>query len=162
MSGGKVANRKKRGGLNLLSWWKKLEGLPFGGALFSWMVGRMAPYTGTIRARVESYREGHAVVSMPDRKKNRNHLRSLHAIALMNLGEIATGLAVLSTVDGRGRGIVTGLRMEYLKKARGKITATSIVEPSVEAGQHTVQGDLVDQEGNTVAVMFATWQIEMF
>ena len=157
-----MTDRKKQGGLNLLSLWKKLARLPFGGLVFSWFLGRMAPYSGTIRARIEQFSEGRAVVSMPDRKKNRNHLRSLHAIALINLGEIATGLAVLSTVDGRGRGIVTGLRMEYLKKARGKITATATVDSDVGGGEHIIQGQLVNEAGESVAVIYATWQIEVF
>lgn len=157
-----MTNRKKHGGLNLLSLWKKLARLPFGGRLFSWFLGRMAPYSGTIKARIECFSAGHAVVSMPDRKKNRNHLHSLHAIALINLGEIATGLAVLSRVDGRGRGIVTGLRMEYLKKARGKITATATVDLDVSNGEHIIQGQLVNEAGETVAVIYATWQIEVF
>ena len=157
-----MTNRNKHGGLNLLSLWKKLARLPFGGWLFSWFLGRMAPYSGTIRARIEQFSEGRAVVSMPDRKKNRNHLRSLHAIALINLGEIATGLAVLSTVDGRGRGIVTGLRMEYLKKARGKITATATVDLDVGNGEHIIDGELANEAGEPVAVIYATWQIEVF
>ena len=75
--------------------WATCRQLPGGRKLFSRTIGRMAPYTGNIDCEVESLRAGHATVSMRDRRAVRNHLNSIHAIALMNLGEVATGLAVM-------------------------------------------------------------------
>ena len=99
--------------------WSRANSLPLGNRVFSRFVGRMAPYTGTIGATVLELDDGHARVELRDRPAVRNHLQCIHAIALMNLGEVATGLAVMHAIDGRGRGIVTGLRIEYVKKARG-------------------------------------------
>ena len=112
----------------LIKWWNRLQKLPAGDRLFSFALGRFAPYSGSISARVEALSPGHAVVSIRDRRKLRNHLKSVHAIALINLGEIATGLAVLSTISDTMRGIVLGLEAEYVKKARGKLTATADFE----------------------------------
>ena len=39
-------------GASVALWWKRLSRFPFGRALFSRMIGRTAPYTGSIGARV--------------------------------------------------------------------------------------------------------------
>ena len=86
--------------------WSRLSPYPGGRWLFSKMIGRLAPYTGSIPAYVSVLESGRSVVLMKDRRRIRNHLKSIHAIALINLGELVTGLCVMYGVDGCGRGIV--------------------------------------------------------
>lgn len=146
----------------ILKWWSRLAPLPAGRWLFSFALGRLAPYSGTIRARVEEIRPGYARASMRDRRRLRNHLRSIHAIALINLGELVTGLAVLSTISGSMRGIVLDIQAEYLKKARGKLTATAEFELPQALLDDTaceVEARLRDRSGDTVARVRATWLI---
>ncbi|HEU4730922.1 MAG TPA: DUF4442 domain-containing protein, partial [Kofleriaceae bacterium] len=53
------------GSRNLLrDLWNLLSGMPAGKLLFSRLVGRMAPYTGTIHATVTVLRAGYAEVQM--------------------------------------------------------------------------------------------------
>ncbi|MCB9760916.1 MAG: DUF4442 domain-containing protein [Alphaproteobacteria bacterium] len=143
--------------------WSRLSPLPGGKTLFSKILGRAAPYTGTIDARVTELSPGHAVVTLGDRKAVRNHLNSIHAIALMNLGEVATGLAVMAGVDGRGRGIITHLGMDYTKKARGRITATCDAELPTQPGKHDVEvvATLRDASGDAVATAHARWRVDL-
>ena len=143
--------------------WGQLSGVPGGKSLFSFLLGRAARYTGSIGATVEHIETGKAVVTMRDRAFVRNHLKSVHAIALMNLGELATGAAVMYQVDGNGRGILKHIGMDYLKKARGTITATCEVMVPMEPGKHDldVVGTLTDKDGEIVAKVRATWRIDI-
>jgi len=148
----------------LLASWDRLRRIPGGRALFHWMVGRVAPYSGSISARVEELEPGHARVALPDRRKVRNPFRSIHAIALCNLGELATGLAMSSVMPADLRGIPVALEIEYLKKARGTITADARCEPpSLGAGgaetDRRVAVDLTDGAGDVVARFAARWRI---
>lgn len=144
----------------LVKWWNKLQSFPAGDRLFSFALGHIAPYSGSISARVEVLSPGHARVSMKDRRKVRNHLKSIHAIALINLGEIASGLAVLSTIPDTMRGILRGIEAEYVKKARGKLTATANFELPSEIDDNSpvkVTAVLTNEAGDVVTRVHATW-----
>ena len=143
--------------------WTALRGVPGGPATFSKMIGMMAPYTATIGARVRVLEPGHSEVALPDRRAVRNHLNSIHAIALMNLGEVSTGVAVLYAIDGIGRGIIKSLKMDYLKKARGTIVASCDVVVPTRPGRHDldVTALLRNEAGEVVAKAYATWRISI-
>ena len=145
----------------LLRAWERLRKLPGGQRLFSFYVGRKAPYTGTIHARVQELAPGYCTVRMSDRRGLRNHLRSLHAIALANLGELATGLAVMAALPQDARGIPIEIRIEFLKKARGEIVAkASCAPPEVhQQNEHPVEALMFDPEGHKVARFTARWMV---
>jgi len=146
----------------ILTWWYRLSPLPAGRKLFSLGLGWMAPYSSSIGALVEEIRPGYARVSLKDRRRVRNHLHSIHAIALLNLGEIATGLALLSTISVNMRGIVLSIDADYLKKARGKLTATAEFQLPESLADNTpcaVEAQLKDQTGEMVTLVRVTWLI---
>ena len=122
----------------------------------------MAPYTGTIDARVEEVSAGYARVAMRDRRAVRNHLKCIHAIALANLGEVTTGLATLMGLPDNARGIPKGISIEYLKKARGDLTAECRVEvPDIVTERVTldVVADIKNPQGEIVTRATAHWVV---
>jgi acyl-coenzyme A thioesterase PaaI-like protein len=133
--------------------WNLLSGMPGGKAIFSGLIGRMAPYTGTIHATVTVLRVGYAEVTLDDRKAVRNHLDCVHAIALANLAELAGNVALAYSLPDDARFIVSGFSIESLKKARGTITAVG--EPPIPRtsarAQYDVPVTLRDAAGETVA-----------
>lgn len=145
----------------LLSLWNRLAPLPGGKWLFSFLLGRAARYTGSIAPRVLALAPGHARVGLRDRAAVRNHLRSIHAVALMNLAEVASGLATIAALPAGARGILAGLSIEYLKKARGPLVAAcdTAIDYTGERREMEVEAVIHDQAGDVVARARARWLV---
>jgi len=154
-----VAKSLDAPGARISLWWKRLSRLPFGRTLFSIMLGRMAPYTGTMGARVVELSPGHSKWMLRDRRRVRNHLNSVHAVALVNLAEVSSGTAMLTALPAGTRGIVTGLSMQYLKKARGTLTAECTCSVPAFEGEtrYDVSAIVTDSDGDVVARGTVTW-----
>jgi len=74
----------------------------------------------TVSPRVRELRPGYCRVDITERFMLKNPFNSIHALALMNVAELASGLLLTSTFQQQGlRGIVTKLETEYFKKAKG-------------------------------------------
>ncbi len=149
-------------GASLLVSWKRLRRLPGGAWLFGKLVSRLVPYTGSIAPRVRVLEPGHAVVALRDHRAIRNHLQSIHAVALINLGEFAGGLAMLTALPAGQRGIVMSLSADYTRKARGTLVAAATVPPGTEltaAEDRDVEAVVHDDAGEVVAVVRARWRI---
>lgn len=141
--------------------WKRLSNKPFGKWLFSRLVGFTAPYSGSISANVIELEPGHGVITLQEHRKVRNHLRSVHAIALVNLAEMVTGLTLMNSLPDRTRGILTGIEIQYLKKARGLLTAECHCEipKSSDEKEVLLSGDIKNELGDVVATAEARWLI---
>lgn len=133
--------------------WDRLHSLPGGNVLFSRMVGVVAPYTGSIGARVVDLRRGYARVELPDRRSVRNHLDCIHAIALANLAELTGNIAVAYTLPDDARFIVAGMNIDYAKKARGAIVAAARCPlfDSNAKQEHAIEVSMSDRGGDEVA-----------
>jgi len=148
-------------GERLRASWGRLSKLPGGKTLFSLLVGWKTPYSGTIGARVAELEPGWCRVTLRDRGRIRNHLASVHAMALANLAEMASGLAVLVSLPAGVQGIVTGFSISYQKKARGLLTAECRVSGlNVTAEQeYEAPVAITDARGDVVARATARWRL---
>jgi len=148
-------------GERLLSAWRTLSGLPGGRFLFTCLVRWMIPYTGSVWPRVEVLEPGYARISIRQRRRLEQHLGSIHAIALANVAEFASGAAITTALPAGYRGIVTRMNLEYFKKARGIVTAearTTLPDLAVEAN-HDFVSEVRDEAGDVVARAVVTWRL---
>ena len=157
-------------GARILRAWRTLSGLPGGQWLFSRAVGWMAPYSGTTRAVVRGLEPGRCEVELTERRRVRNHLDSIHAVALVNVGELATGLATLTALPPGARGIIVELAARYEKKARGVVRAEcrdaiprgpdgASLEELETSARHRAVARILDSEDDVVASVTALWRI---
>lgn len=101
--------------------------------LYSKLVCRRAPYFASITPRIDALEHGRCVVCMRDRRAVRNHIGTVHAIALCNMAELAGGLATDATIPDSMRWIPKGMTVRYLARARGAMTAAATVPAIADA-----------------------------
>jgi acyl-coenzyme A thioesterase PaaI-like protein len=154
-----MASKHEAPGALVQRWWARLSPLPGGKKLFSMIIGRTAPYTATIGARAQELRPGYARWTLRDRRGVRNHLNSIHAVALVNLAEVTSGTAMLMSLPAGTRGIVTALSTSFVKKARGTLTAECRCElPEISGDTHfDLRAEIRDESGDVVATATVTW-----
>ena len=145
----------------ILPTWNRLQSLPGGIWIFNQFLRWFNPYSGSIRAYVTKLRPGYARIELQDRRRVRNHLNSIHALALANLGELTSGMALLSDLPGNTRGIPTKISIEFYKKARGKLLAechSGLPEVS-ETVDYEVSAEIKDENGDIVARTVVNWRL---
>ena len=147
--------------LKLQSTWSRCQRLPAGSWIFSRLMGWMVPYSGSIGARIVELRPGYARVQLNDRRKVRNHLRSVHAIAMVNLGEMATGLALNSGLPAGARSILLSIKVDFTRKARGLLTAScECALPQDNSKQDmSLKAEIRDADSEVVASCTAVWRV---
>jgi len=143
-----------------------LKQLPggLGNRVFEKLGTLMVPHAARMGFRLVSLTPTDIEVTMPDKRANRNHLSSLHAMALAHLGEFTTGLLLLYAVAPLGyRTILRKYEIEYTAKARGLTTARAHValpkKKSLDKSDLVVRAELTDRRGEVVAKVAATWRI---
>jgi len=109
------------------------------------------------------------VASMREAPWKKNPFNCIHAVALINLGEYASGIAMLTAQKESPqnvRGIVVSISAEYFKKANGKIKAVAKIEPfpilkdgeSIDSKQCTQLYNAKNELVSSVAVL---WRISL-
>ena len=109
------------------------KALPLGKFLVSGIVSMFAPYSATVGAQLEDLTDNSCTWVIHDYPWLRNPFQSIHALALGNVGEMASGTVMLAHLEKNKhlRGIPVKITCEYLKKARGKISARATLDLKV-------------------------------
>lgn len=116
---------------SLLEVYKTLEILPFGRIVFSKLVCFKAPYFSNIRPRFEALSPGYCQIRIKKRRAVTNHIKSIHAIAMCNMAELAGGSMVEASIPKHMRWIPKGMAVSYLKMAKTDLTAVCELSPDL-------------------------------
>lgn len=111
----------------LYAFWKTANSLPvvgkpLGKQIFTWAFRFKAPYFGSIAPRVVDMRPNYGEVVVPNRRRNRNHIGTVHAIAVCNGLEMAMGALAEASVPADKRWLPKGMEVAYLAKSTGDVT----------------------------------------
>jgi acyl-coenzyme A thioesterase PaaI-like protein len=130
------------------------------------------PFNTHLGLEVVELGPGRGVVRLPDRAELRNHVGSQHAGALFAAGEAASGGAFVGAFAERLAEITPlaeGAEIAYRRIARGTITATGTLSADADellaqldeegAVRFTVEVDLTDGSGDTIAEMSVRWHV---
>jgi acyl-coenzyme A thioesterase PaaI-like protein len=110
----------------VLALWRKTQGIPVVGPwAFSFAFGRKAPYFATIKPRFTVLEPNHAELVIPKRRRVKNHIGTVHAIALCNGLEAAMGALAEATIPKDKRWIPKGMEVTYTAKASSDITCVA-------------------------------------
>jgi acyl-coenzyme A thioesterase PaaI-like protein len=114
---------------------RKLTGIPVvGDWVFSFAFSQVAPYFWSVRPRFTVIEPNHAEVVVPKRRRVQNHLGTVHAIALCNGLEAATGVLAEASIPAHKRWIPKGMEVSYLAKATSDITCIAETDPEQWTG----------------------------
>ena len=143
-----------------------LKNIPLGLYAFVGIVSFVAPYTASISPFVHLLDRTICHASLADRPWLRNPFHSIHAVALINLGEFASGLAMITALQYQPhlRGIPVRIDTEFYRKVRTEAHAKAIV-PSItdikNDSQVTCEANIYDSSDNLVAKCTVTWSISV-
>jgi acyl-coenzyme A thioesterase PaaI-like protein len=112
--------------LSAIRLWSKLNRTSFGHWLFSRIVCFKAPYFASVSPRISILEKNLCEGMISQRRSIQNHLGTIHAIALCNLAELCAGLMTDVSIPSEMRWIPKEMKVKYLKKALGKITARAV------------------------------------
>lgn len=110
------------------SLFRRIEQLPLGHSIFSRLYQLRVPYFLSIPASINSAEPGRATATMRHWPWVRNHIGSVHAIALCNLAEMVMGIVAEATVPAGYRWIPKGMTVNYTAIARGTMHAEALLD----------------------------------
>ncbi len=111
-------------------------------------------------------------MALPWRRRNLNHVGTMHACALATAAEYASGLCVLSAMGvGKVRLVMAELKMQYGRRAETACVARATMSAEVLAvvqakleqagrGAFDLHSVVRDAQGEVVAEAYITWHVK--
>lgn len=140
--------------LNIILWWKIPFNLPH-------------------RIKIIKIEEEAITMLLPFRKRNKNHINSMHACALATICEYITGITLAKVIDPeKYRFILQKLEMSYKYQAKKDVIARmeipsgwimdEVLVPlrSAESVIKEFKAELFDTDHNLICIGSSNWQIK--
>lgn len=131
------------------------------------------PYNVHLGLEFQEIEPGRCVVVLPDDGRLHNHLGTQHGAGLFSVAEAASGgafVAAFAEQLAELRPVVTRAEIDFVKLARGAITAEARLTEPLDAIVQRLEAEgvtrleagvtLRDVDGNEVARMTAHWRLK--
>jgi acyl-coenzyme A thioesterase PaaI-like protein len=132
--------------------------------LLSKSFGRVVPFFGTAGIRIEELSHSQVVMTLQNRHKVQNHIRTVHAAAMTLLAESATGILMGMNVPDDKYMVIKSLHVDFQKKASGAMKAVATLTPEqVRSAQNDAEGEILvsvsvsDASGNEPVACQMLW-----
>lgn len=94
-------------------------------SVISTALGNIVPMVGTCGAEYLEISPHKVVVRIKNRRAVRNHIKGVHACAMVLAAETATGFAVGVSLPDDKIPVIKSMQVDFKKRASGDITATA-------------------------------------
>ena len=133
--------------------YQRFARLPFGDWAFTRIVCFRAPYFGSIRPRITHLSMTRSEVLVRKRRRVKNHIGTIHALAMGNACELAAGTLTEAATPRTARWIPRSMSIEYRAKAATDIRAVALLDEPIRddiAYDVVVPVDVIDNAGTIV------------
>jgi len=128
------------------------------------LFSKAVPFVGTVGIRVDHLSSERCQISLANRRRVRNHIGSVHAIASLLLAESATGFLVGMHVPDDRVPVIKTVRGDYVKRAAGDMQVTAWLTADQqrmireqEKGETSVPVEVRDGEGKAPILIEMLW-----
>ena len=114
--------------------------------LLTRFIGRVVPFTGTSRLRVEEMTPEQVTVEVPNRRCVQNHIGSVHAVAMALAVESASGFVTGMNVPDSCLPLLKTLKIDYEKRCKGNVRAVATLTEEQRQAMRTNERGNVEVE----------------
>jgi acyl-coenzyme A thioesterase PaaI-like protein len=133
-------------------------------ALVSKIFGWKVPFVGTAGIAFDELVPGRARLTLSNRRRVRNHLGGIHAVAMTLLAEAASGFVLGLSLPEDKIQLAKSLQVRFLQRAEGDLTAVATLSAaeigrirSEERGEVLVRVRITDASGNEPVACEVIW-----
>lgn len=118
-------------------------------------VGKVVPFVGTSRLRIEELTQERVVASIRNRRRIQNHIKGVHAAAMALLAETASGFAVGMNLPDDKLPLIKSFKVDFKKRTKGDMRVVATLTPeqrerlkTEERGDLPVEVHVTDESGS--------------
>ena len=117
-------------------------------------MSRMVPYIGTSLLVVEEMTAGRVVVSVKNVRTVQNHIKGVHAGAMILIAETASGFVTAMNLPDNRLPLIKSIKVEFRRRTKGAMRAVATLTPEQrerimgeERGDLLVETHVTDESG---------------
>ena len=111
--------------------------------VFNMLIGRVVPFVGTAGLKITKATSNEWIASLDNRRKVGNHLKQIHACAMILIGETIGVMIMAMNLPGDRIPLVKNIAADFVKRSTGKLTGVvNLTDEQIEFIQREPKGEL--------------------